>query len=530
MWIIYPDITSGGTYLSTAHGNAATGVNRAAVTGAPYPTAADPYPTGQCGHCHDQHASISGSEPTPPPAEGASSYSVFRTNYGANKNMLCYACHETFNFGIGLGYGRYGVYRGSVIYNNSIHNTDGTMIWPTTLVPPGPLPDTFTDAGNCRNCHNPHGYDDGTANINPIPSMVFSREETLCFECHDGNPAAEDIESQIKFETYRHNVEAYIDEHLAGTQDTFASISANKHVECVDCHNPHIAQSGLHTVGTTENDVSNVIDGVYGAQTTFSGLNWTAPVSYTLAIATKEYEICFKCHSGANTSLTTWDADWTDVGLEVSTGNESRHPVASAIADNLANEQMQGSYWGASGVGKAMYCSDCHAANDVAGGDPEGPHGSANDPILRYGTYPYKSDGTTKWSLVDFSANGRDSPFSLPTGLLCTICHRFLDNNTTFSNNVHDYHIGYYGGLALQDRNNIACVVCHVARPHGSRRARLMALDSDPDPYNLNGNSSWLTKFVQTTRNGYTCDSVQCTTKAGFPGGGGPDPCDSVHP
>ena len=46
-------------------------------------------------------------------------------------------------------------------------------------------------AGKCVNCHDVHGYNmDGTG---LIPSLLVSREEKLCLVCHDGSPAAKNI-------------------------------------------------------------------------------------------------------------------------------------------------------------------------------------------------------------------------------------------------------------------------------------------------------------------------------------------------
>ena len=58
MWLLYPDKASSGSYLDSAHANTSDGVKRSA-TG--FPT---DYSQGNCAHCHEQHASITGAEPT----------------------------------------------------------------------------------------------------------------------------------------------------------------------------------------------------------------------------------------------------------------------------------------------------------------------------------------------------------------------------------------------------------------------------------------------------------------------------------
>ena len=75
-----------GAYLNSAHGNSTYGVKRSA-SGFP----AD-YTKGLCGHCHEQHASIDGSEPEP--IEGApSNYELFYSNYLNQTDNFCYQCH-----------------------------------------------------------------------------------------------------------------------------------------------------------------------------------------------------------------------------------------------------------------------------------------------------------------------------------------------------------------------------------------------------------------------------------------------------
>ena len=44
------------TYANSSHGDPTDGVNRNSMTG---------YATGNCAHCHEQHASVGGDEPAP---------------------------------------------------------------------------------------------------------------------------------------------------------------------------------------------------------------------------------------------------------------------------------------------------------------------------------------------------------------------------------------------------------------------------------------------------------------------------------
>jgi len=161
-----------GAYSSSAHGNSSTGVNRSTID-----SKYDAFATGNCAHCHEQHASLEGSEPAP-------------------------------------------------------------------TSPPG-----------------------------PNAAMVFSPEEKLCFTCHNGSAAggsSRDILSQFN-ETYRHPVSLYSGRHtlskLESGQNGAPFRGSLRHVECTDCHNPHVAQPGTQSFDTNNpqnnNLVSNVLKGVW---------------------------------------------------------------------------------------------------------------------------------------------------------------------------------------------------------------------------------------------------------------------------
>ena len=485
--VFIPFVAFGGTYTSTAHGNSSTGVDRSVVTGSSYPDST-PYAKGHCGHCHEKHASVGGAEPTPPAAEGATDFALFRSDFGSNKNELCFACHENFTFASQpAGYGRHGVYEGRTNYEASIHNTSSSMVWPDGS-PPGP---TVSDYGNCLNCHNPHGYADSNG---LIPSMLFSREENLCLACHDGSPVTEDVKTIITTKTYRHAVDNYTGIHLPGLssgEEDRTYLSNNKHVECVDCHNPHAVDSAnptAHAPGVTPTN----------------GGFWSAPTGFTETKVNggvnDEYKICFRCHSSYNTSLTTWNASWTDVSLEFNVNNYSYHYVegdkttASALPSNGSGCSSYGPNAGSTQIPRAstttgnfnstyigvmepslaglsdsqirsarLKCSSCHGSDGAGGSTPEGPHGSAYQFILKVPSgSPY-----TRWDSTVRYSDGN---------VWCLNCHDPNFTNTGFVQGSQNLH--------TRRHNRRACQYCHVAIPHGWKRYRLLRLDDcDSSPY-----------------------------------------------
>ncbi len=536
---VYPANTSGGTYTSTKHG--ADADRSVVVSGFTYTT------KGHCAHCHEQHAGIGGTEPTPPAAEGPSSYALFRSNFGFDKNELCYACHETFNLGAGVGYGRYGIYQGQANYEASIHNTSASMAWSPDTVPPGP---PYDDAGNCHNCHNPHGYSDATG---LIPSMLFARDskstdspayEMGCEACHDGTQGgvSKDIKAQLN-KACSHPTHAYNNRHSLPETGNITSIDdesfgpTNRHAECLDCHNPHVAKNTParvdsaswypSTVDANSNLTSNsgALTGVWGVEPTWPA-KWTQPTLFTRKEpAEKEYRICFKCHSyyglgdlsttnGVSSTITVPCDNTvytTDQAWMLNPKNYALHPVTTS----LGNTTLRGTGAGApyaplalnatqlkdpwkTNVGnQTMYCSDCHGADDEASGGAKGPHGSNKKFMLKGPAkyWPTKSDGSTLWDLGDFGSAEAGAD------LFCTNCHQ---NDRV--NNVHQQYRSRGG-------HEFTCVTCHVAVSHGSKRSRLIGYASDPEPYNYNGNSLKITGFKKAagpTGYGSNC-SVTCS-------------------
>ncbi len=474
-----------GTYTSSAHGQNA---NRSVVDAN---FSSYGYAVGNCANCHEPHASIEGNEPSPPTAEGATLFNLFRSNYGAtNRNKLCYACHDQLTLGSQpQGYGRQGVYQGSSNYQASVHDQDSKVIYPTDPTDPTSPGPTYEDAGNCHNCHDPHGVNDANG---LIPNLLFKREETLCLTCHDGDgPASTNIDILLgssSAKTYQHAVTTYSDKHTAG--ESLTDIAANKHVECVDCHNPHRVQASTHSQGS--NNVSGALAGVNGAIPTFPTTKWTSPTSYSFTTANYEYEICFKCHSSANTSLTTWNSAWTDTAKEFNPNNSksgdslsdqgSYHSVVqlnpnrnTAIAGNGLGEHgpvfVNG--WTTDSL---LYCSDCHT-NDTTSG-AIGPHGSNNPAML---IAPYSASTTGNGTPNDLCFKCHDyneyADWDATNKIYGTKKTGFSGTTTVSTDkffNLHAYHVGKKG---------YTCGQCHVSPPHGSQARALLRWQGVSSPY-----------------------------------------------
>jgi hypothetical protein len=291
-------------------------------------------------------------------------------------------------------------------------------------------PSTFN--ANCVKCHNDNmtkSYQTSTDKFSVhnsdyrrilaelgLASPADPHEEDFCFQCHSttSNPNAgtnQDyygvqtmsdtalaIESLFGY-TYSHPTTVYSGRHQP-IEDSTNYADGNRHAECADCHNPHAAQQGTHD--GTSNLVSNALKGVFGVDI----LTWPdAPTDMTdnankyatiqktdyteFNQATKEYQICLKCHS----NYTTLPAGSPNIAEEINPNYPSTHAIA-AVGDNaFCDTATMNEPWG---TNKINYCSDCHRSDTPT--DPEGPHGSNADHLL---VAPIVSNSTIGTPLCD---------------------------------------------------------------------------------------------------------------------------------
>ncbi len=290
------------------------------------------YGRGECTQCHEPHASFGGNEVYPSisaghptfmsdtEAEGPDPYLLFADN----NSRLCWTCHETFTLtGRPTGWGAYGFFQGRTEYEASEHGNPAVnknMIWPgisgATI---HPRKARSGAPGICLNCHTPHGilgtsqkpYDidavpatkQTTSSNNSvttdylIPRQKIAWEEALCENCHDNNgPARADIKSEIDKRATGgsgHPVDdtAYAGRHFVNETLPIGKTDPKdkKHVECYDCHNPHVDKRSNRLAGMRYIALNGT---VYepGAGSSGPGDGRTRNQPYV-------YEVCFKCHS-----------------------------------------------------------------------------------------------------------------------------------------------------------------------------------------------------------------------------------------
>ena len=158
-----------GPYTNSAHGNSTDGVDR---------TSTAQYGTGNCAHCHEQHASIAGTEPDPKTgdAAGPDKFCLLANNFDtaaipgsyAEDDNACFYCHTSNlaclqdggitnnDYSVTFGGASGGVTGIMQTFNQlSSHNLKDVLDFAVGEWPPPTY--TFTaDSNPCSACHNVH--------------------------------------------------------------------------------------------------------------------------------------------------------------------------------------------------------------------------------------------------------------------------------------------------------------------------------------------------------------------------------------
>ena len=272
---------------------------------------------------------------------------------------------------------------------------------------------TMTENG-CLSCHRPHSAG-GHERL-----LHFARSEDNCLSCHDGSVASSNLRTDLS-RLSRHDVLRY-----DGIHDLKESpLAAARHVECVDCHNPHAVQNAPAQPPV----VPGRMRGVSGV-TTSGGV--TQQVQY-------EYEVCFKCHADNSSrvqSTITRQITQTNTRLEFDPSAASFHPVvAPGLNRNVPSLKPPLT------VATMIYCIDCHNSDSPSG--TKGPHGSSYRYLLAH-----------RYETSDFT---QESSYSYE---LCYKCHsrNSILNDESFPQ--HEKHL----------KEQIPCSACHDA--HGISTAQ----------------------------------------------------------
>jgi len=318
---------------------------------------------------------------------------------GVHGEMHCTTCHDPHNNELGdflrisdqmsaiciTCHDLYGWHNAS--HATARKRTTGRVVDPTERLKYATVRDNA-----CTNCHKIHSA--------PQPERLLRnrREEDNCLNCHSGAVAGYNIAA----ETGKRS--AHTGRFRTGVHDPAETpFTMRRHVECVDCHNPHAASH--NPLGTVRGTLGAT---VRGPNLHVSGVTITGQETDDSAFL---YEICFKCHGDGTHRprlRTTRQVSQTNVRLEFQPSNPSFHPVAgprrSEDSPSLIPPLRSGSM---------ITCTDCHNSDNsrFAGGtEANGPHGSIYDTLLvrNYETDDFTVESASSYALC-YGCHSRES-------------------------------------------------------------------------------------------------------------------------
>jgi len=350
-WILYPGKANSGPYLDSAHGNTSYGVNRTDIS-------AFGYSKGNCSHCHEQHASIGGSEPIPNTGEdlGPDIYLLFGRLWFPmiQKNIFCFGCH--------IEIGSY--QSGGQVQNYSYSYRRGGDI---ALTCPDSIYESFQFVAN-----------DGTSRTN-------------CLTDKGSSHVLQDIKEFLK--------------------NKWGFSSTGQNVDpCSGCHNPHKAKRDFpcsrpsaHTDiyawdvwGDDNSEKMNVYSPNYWApKRVGGGYEPDGSLTQDGSNLADYVTLCTDCHNSNTTINSTrlgrnlYKINWGPGGdfhggrQRIDNGGDASQ--IGEYGDLLAPYKVGGSY---QKINYVLSCTDCHE-----------PHGSPNEFLLRKSL-----NGTNSVGII--SANG----------------------------------------------------------------------------------------------------------------------------
>lgn len=340
-----------------------------------------------------------------------------RVRLDARGDVQCTSCHNPHNdqFGKFLVQSNKG---GALCaschslkqWEASSHRTSART-WSGAGRNPWPLSEEKTVADNaCGNCHASHGSNSKNR------LLTYGGEEQSCYVCHGGSVASKDIQTEFNKSSV-HPVELTSMVHDPAED----LVNPKRHVECVDCHNPHASRKA----GGAADDASRL-----------AGVRGISAGGAAVEQVSHEYELCFRCHGDSakrGASGVSRQRPETNTRLVFAPTASSYHPVLAAGRNPLVPSLI-------SPLTRAsrIRCTDCHNSDSgpgAGGTGPNGPHGSVYAPLLerQCETTDYTVESSAAYALC-YKCHSRDSILAnesfplhrkhiVDVQAACTTCH-----------------------------------------------------------------------------------------------------------
>jgi predicted CXXCH cytochrome family protein len=318
----------------------------------------------------------------------------------------------------------------------------------------------------CSSCHATHNAQGPTA-------LLRAADDQACVVCHNGSsntsPPIANVLAETVAPKYGHPFSPGNSGHLP---QEAALLNQNRHVTCVDCHNPH---SALRVAGFP------AAPALRPSQDHVMGIS-ASDGKTVLTPAVNQYENCLRCHGAGMGKLAkavygylpVWvisASDPLNVIPQFTLTATSSHPVfhdrtspypQPSLRMNML--QLDGMTLGRN-VGTRILCTDCHNSDDnreFGGSGPSGPHGSIFPHILER-RYEFAQAGAPGKPITNLFPNPSVSAQGGPAGgpyALCAKCHDLNQvlNNSSFSE--HARHVRQDG---------FSCSACHTGHGMGAQ-------------------------------------------------------------
>lgn len=419
-WILYPDNANSGPYLDSQHGDTTYGVTRSTID-----TKYSTFSKGNCAHCHEQHASLGGSEPFPNSGTGAGPDPAALFSY---EEDFCETCHDGSPVPRDIKTQRLKTYRHPFSEYNGRH-TLSKLEYGQNGAP--------FRGGNrhaeCADCHEPHYIGD--------PGTAYHSYKAT--DPANNNLVSNPIKGVWGVEP---TTAPLWSPPTTYTELTTVAVGSSKEYQiCYKCHSYYALQDadGVTTLVGPSGDY------ITDQAMEFSPGNKSAhPVQVTLNNQTGSYAPRRLIDSSNGARMRS---PWTNIGTQT------------------------------------MWCCDCHGNDATSPVGPHGSSkkymlkSSTAKPNAYY--WPRNNTDGLLWTLYDIKNNQKN----WGTELFCVNCH-ILYSGGKFLNEAHDKgdHNSndrwpkidkYPNGTSIPDTDKyigVPCVMCHVAVPHGYKRSRLV--------------------------------------------------------
>jgi predicted CXXCH cytochrome family protein len=283
----------------------------------------------------------------------------------------------------------------------------------------------------CAACHRAHS----------APGRMLTASATelgLCGSCHNGTDLP-DIAAAF----------SSVPDNDESTRTYYSHEAADL---CTQCHNPH----DINSVPGSESAAGWTPSGRTYSASGASVANGAGGPSYQLvARVALEYQLCFKCHSGANPNLPSNagqppSRQLLDKGIEFDPANLSFHPIeaagtnqTTALANSLAQTGTSPYKLWAWETTSTIRCVNCHADARVAQAALD-----AQQPLLASADLPAHASperGILLASYQDRTLNGPVEPYQAADFALCYLCHAEAPFVDTTGEARSDTNYRYHG-------------------------------------------------------------------------------------